>query len=62
LPQQQHWSFKAEYLYFNLGSASYQSALTMADTNGVPATAVAVNTNVDFSGSIFRAGFNYRFD
>ena len=61
LPQQQHWSFKAEYLYFNLGSASYQSTLTQADTNGVPISAVAVNTNVTFSGSIFRAGFNYRF-
>jgi len=60
LPQQRNWSFKAEYLYFNLGSVEYQSTLNMADTTGVPVTAVAVNTKVDFSGSIVRAGFNYR--
>ena len=34
LPQQKHWSFKAEYLYFNLGSAEQQSALLLADTTG----------------------------
>ncbi len=62
IPQQKHWSFKAEYLYFNLGSAEQQSALLLADGTGALVTAVAVNTKVDFSGSIFRAGFNYRLD
>jgi outer membrane immunogenic protein len=62
LPQQQHWSFKAEYLYFDLGNVSYQSALTLADTAGRPVTAVAVSSSATLTGSIFRAGFNYLFN
>jgi outer membrane immunogenic protein len=61
LPQQEHWSFKAEYLYFNLGNISYQSTLTLNDAAGVPLTAVAVSSSSTFTGSLFRAGFNYRF-
>jgi hypothetical protein len=53
IPQQKHWSFKAEYLYFNLGSADQQSALLLADATGAPVTAVAVNTKWIFPGASF---------
>ena len=32
----------------------------LSSATGVPLTAVAINTRVDFFGSIVRAGFNYR--
>jgi outer membrane immunogenic protein len=61
LPQQQNWSFKAEYLYFDLGTINQQSILTLADAAGVPLSAVAVTSSSQFTGSIIRAGLNYRF-
>jgi len=52
------WTVKAEYLYFDLGSASYDVhpvfALPGSDPIGLQATA-------KFTGQIVRLGMNYRF-
>jgi outer membrane immunogenic protein len=56
------WSFKAEYLYFDLGHLNYQSTLTLANTAGTPFTAVGVVSTTHFTGNIFRAGLNYMFN
>jgi outer membrane immunogenic protein len=62
-PQQQHWSLKAEYLYFDLGSVNYPSTtMTLATPGGVPFTAVAASSSSKITGSIFRAGLNYMFN
>jgi outer membrane immunogenic protein len=69
-----HWSWKAEYLYMDLGSVSTTltpgasavtgTALLVADSRIVPTTngsnAAVVSTR--FTDNIFRFGFNYRFD
>jgi outer membrane immunogenic protein len=43
------WTFKVEYLYMDLGKANCSAATCV------------VNTDVDFTASMVRAGFNYRF-
>jgi outer membrane immunogenic protein len=43
------WTFKIEYLYMDLGKASCSAATCV------------VSTDVDFTASMVRAGFNYRF-
>jgi outer membrane immunogenic protein len=59
-----HWSAKVEYLYYDLGSLSYNSALA---TNGAslfgPGTFAIVNvqSTAKFNGSIARVGINYQF-
>jgi outer membrane immunogenic protein len=56
-------SMKVEYLYYDLGSVSYNSTLTT--TNGTFAVrgpaVVNVLSNTKFNGSIARFGFNYHF-
>jgi outer membrane immunogenic protein len=59
-----NWSAKAEYLYYDLGSASINNQLVT--TNGTFAGAggpaiVNVVTNVKFNGSLARFGINYHF-
>jgi len=49
------WSIKGEYLYYNLGSASY----TLADANF---PGVTYGATTEFRGHIIRGGINYRFD
>jgi outer membrane immunogenic protein len=56
------WSFKAEYLYFDLGHVDYQSTLTQANAAGTPFTAIGVVSTTHFTGNIFRAGLNYMFN
>lgn len=48
------WTLKAEYLYFDLGSASYAAPSTAAPFWGL-------QTKANFKGNIVRAGLNYRF-
>lgn len=50
----QHWTVKAEYLYFDLGTASYGVAGVFIPGNQLQA-------NAKFTGQIARAGINYRF-
>jgi opacity protein-like surface antigen len=60
------WSVKAEYLYFDLGAAAWNSSLagTLFNTN---AATLAVNlilpqSHTRFNGHIVRAGVNYHFN
>jgi len=62
----EHWSVKAEYLHYDLGSLSYGiGALSMAVLNSPPNPANSITTNVGatarFNGDIGRVGLNYRF-
>ena len=55
------WSIKAEYIYYDLGSASYSlSPLVQADL-GTPVTNTNATSSTRFNGSIARAGVNYHF-
>jgi outer membrane immunogenic protein len=54
-----HWSAKAEYLYYDLGSISYNS--TSVISGGAPGLNVGVASNADFKGNIVRGGINYKF-
>jgi outer membrane immunogenic protein len=51
-----NWSVKAEYLYYDLGRASYTD---IAPNYTPPAV---MQTNVRFNGSIARVGLNYLFN
>jgi outer membrane immunogenic protein len=60
----QKWSIKAEYLYYDLGSANYGTGRAFIDEgptqlpgNGV--AGIATTTHVHFNGNIARLGVNY---
>jgi len=58
------WSVKAEYLYYDLGSANYGTrgfGFDEGPTNfpGFGVAGVATSTRVQFSGNIVRVGLNY---
>jgi outer membrane immunogenic protein len=58
------WSAKAEYLYYDLGSANYGTGgfgLDVGPTNfpGFGIAGVATSTRVHFNGNIVRVGLNY---
>ena len=50
----QPWTVKLEYLYYSLGSATYNEPSSSVPTTGMQATA-------HFSGNLIRAGANYKF-
>ena len=52
-----NWTVKAEYLYYDLGHASYTNVETPAN-NSIP----AMQSDVHFNGSIARVGLNYQFN
>jgi outer membrane immunogenic protein len=58
------WSVKAEYLYYDLGSANYGTgnffvAEGLTDLPGFGVAGVATSTRVRFNGNIARLGLNY---
>jgi outer membrane immunogenic protein len=58
------WSVKAEYLYYDLGSANYGTGISGFDTGptnfpGFGVASVATTTHVHFDGNIARIGLNY---
>jgi outer membrane immunogenic protein len=56
-----NWSVKAEYLYYDLGGASYGGGLlTSALPDGTVRYSIRSNVGTDFTGNIIRAGVNYR--
>jgi outer membrane immunogenic protein len=59
----QQWSFKAEYLYYDLGSVTYNGQVAAPLTSGVPPTFFInnVQTSTRFNGNIVRVGLNYHF-
>ena len=54
-------SLKAEYLYYDLGSASFASSALPTSFGGI-SSAIVVNSKVRFNGQLVRAGLNYHFD
>jgi outer membrane immunogenic protein len=62
------WSIKAEYLYYDLGTANYGTgisafdALSSLSSNGIGIDSVATSTRVRFNGNIARVGVNYHLD
>jgi outer membrane immunogenic protein len=58
-----HWSFKVEYLYYDLGTVSYAIPLAVVSTalpGAVTGSTVATISN-RFNGSVVRAGVNWHF-
>jgi outer membrane immunogenic protein len=53
-----NWTTKLEYLYYDLGSASYT---TGAYDSVFGAVTVATRTSTRFEGNIVRVGLNYKF-
>ena len=58
------WSAKAEYLYYDLGSANYGTGISAINTTptGLPGfgvAAIATSSRVNFNGNIVRVGLNY---
>jgi outer membrane immunogenic protein len=61
------WSVKAEYLYYDLGTANYGAGISSFDaglvlSNGFGIDTVATSTRVRFNGNIARIGVNYHLD
>ncbi|MCI0734774.1 MAG: outer membrane beta-barrel protein [Beijerinckiaceae bacterium] len=59
-----NWSVKAEYLYYDLGRATYSGGPFVATLNATGAiTFINVSqTSTRFNGNIVRAGINYHFN
>ncbi|MCC3243747.1 outer membrane beta-barrel protein [Methylocystis sp. WRRC1] len=58
-----NWSAKVEYLYYDLGSVTYNSSpLVVTSTLFGAETASLPSTRVRFNGNIVRAGLNYHFN
>jgi len=62
-----HWSAKVEYLYYDLGSVSYNSGISgslglSAAANGPAIMLNSVSTSTRYNGQIVRAGVNYHFN
>jgi outer membrane immunogenic protein len=57
-----HWSIKAEYLFYDLGSASYQlSHLRNFNLAGTLFSDTAPTSHTKFEGNIVRGGLNFHF-
>jgi outer membrane immunogenic protein len=57
-----HWSIKAEYLFYDLGSVSYQlSHLRNFNSGGTLFTDTAPTSHTSFEGNIARGGLNFHF-
>jgi outer membrane immunogenic protein len=59
-----NWSLKAEYLYYNIGSVSYNLS-PLVDTllaSGRIASSALVHSTTRFNGNVVRAGIDYHFN
>jgi len=59
-----HWTLKAEYLYYDLGSVSWGSPNLVFNVAGFASptfSAVNIGSSTHFHGNIARAGINYKF-
>lgn len=56
-----HWSAKAEYLYYDLGTATTPGA-AFAYTDGAGAQSSWAQSTTRFDGHVVRAGVNYHFN
>lgn len=56
-----NWTIKAEWLHYDLGSATYSNGQLVGTLGGAIAFLDASTSTVKFSGDIVRVGFNYIF-
>jgi outer membrane immunogenic protein len=59
-----NWTVKAEYLHYDLGTATYSNGRMTAFAVGLPGVvnfSDVSTSSVDFSGDLVRAGVNYKF-
>jgi outer membrane immunogenic protein len=58
-----NWTAKAEYIYYDLGTATYSASPLTAFINGTNIVnwVEASSSNVRFNGNIVRVGVNYKF-
>jgi outer membrane immunogenic protein len=57
-----HWTVKAEYLYYDLGSVTYAlPPIVQTTATGTPFFGAASASHVAFTGNIARAGVNFGF-
>jgi outer membrane immunogenic protein len=56
-----HWSVRAEYLHYDLGSASYNNTLSNITAVGPTFYTVGAGSSTSFAGDIVRAGVNFKF-
>ena len=58
-----HWSLKAEYLYYNLGSVTYSGSATQTGTfiAGAAYGTASYRYSTSFSDNLVRVGVNYHF-
>lgn len=59
-----NWTVKAEYLHYNLGTATYSNGTMTAFATPLPGPVTYRDvsaSSVEFSGDIVRAGVNYKF-
>ncbi len=62
-----NWSLKVEYLYYSLGSVTFNNGLasnviTVAPFTGQTFYAIGTQSSTRFNGNIVRAGLNYHFN
>jgi outer membrane immunogenic protein len=62
-----NWSLKVEYLYYSLGSVTFNNGLasnviTIAPFTGQTFYAIGTQSSTRFNGNIVRAGINYHFN
>jgi outer membrane immunogenic protein len=57
-----NWSLKVEYLYYDLGSVTFNMSPLVNSVGGIPVTVGAPSASTRFNGNIVRAGLNYHFD
>jgi outer membrane immunogenic protein len=57
-----HWTVKAEYLYYDLGSVTYAlPPIVQTTATGVPFFGATTASHIAFTGNIARAGVNFGF-
>jgi outer membrane immunogenic protein len=56
-----HWTFKVEYLYYELSKETSSFGILTQDVAGVPFAAALTHFTIRPKGSVVRAGINYLF-
>jgi outer membrane immunogenic protein len=57
-----HWSIKAEFLYIDLGTFTYNSPLVAAATPGAVGAGYSWSTKIREQDEVARVGLNYKFN
>jgi outer membrane immunogenic protein len=57
-----NWSAKVEYLYYDLGRVSVNSAALQVNAVGTPFIGYGSQASTHFNGNVVRAGLNYHFN